>query len=338
NLDSVHVLIYQAKEDEEVTYYYDLKERLKGLKLMSSKKIGLPKTGDFQPHSTEFALEPLAYGNYVIMLSTDPSNLEEGAVLHWIANIQATDIAYSLRNLGDKQSGLQVVNRQTGNAIEQATVKVYNSKYDYTTRKYTKKLIGNYKTDRNGWVTIPHGSDRNGKSIEVINGKDKLTSGADLYTYDSKTTPSTTDHLFTDRSIYRPGQTIYFKGIRLETVNKSSKIVPNKTVKVTLKDVNYQDVATLDLTSNEYGSYSGSFRLPETGLTGQMQLQTGNGTVYFSVEEYKRPTFKTEFVKSTGTYKLGESVKTEGNAIAYAGNAIDNATVKYVVKRSVYLP
>lgn len=338
NLDSVHVLIYQAKEDEEVTYYYDLKERLKGLKLMSSKKIGLPKTGDFQPHSTEFALEPLAYGNYVIMLSTDPSNLKEGAALHWIANIQATDIAYSLRNLGDKQSGLQVVNRQTGNAIEQATVKVYNSKYDYTTRKYTKKLIGSYKTDRNGWVTIPHGSDRNGKSIEVINGKDKLTSGADLYTYDSKTTPSTTDHLFTDRSIYRPGQTIYFKGIRLETVNKSSKIVPNKTVKVTLKDVNYQDVATLDLTSNEYGSYSGSFRLPETGLTGQMQLQTGNGTVYFSVEEYKRPTFKTEFVKSTGAYKLGESVKTEGNAIAYAGNAIDNATVKYVVKRSVYLP
>ncbi len=338
NLDSVHVVIYQAKEDEETTYYYNLKERLKGLKVISSRKIALPKSDDFHEHTTEFALESLTHGNYLLLLSTDPSNLEEGKALHWASDIQVTDMAYSLRSLGDKQSGLQVTNRHTGEAITQATVKVYESQYNYSSRKYVKKLLGSYKTDNNGWATIPHGDNRYGKSIEVTNGKDKLTSGADLYTYDNKVSTVVTDHLFTDRSIYRPGQTVHFKGIRLETLNKSSKIAPNKNVKVTLKDVNFQDVATLNLTSNEYGSYSGSFRLPSTGLTGQMRLQTEHGTISFSVEEYKRPTFKTEFAKSTDTYKLGESIKVEGNAVAYAGNAVDNATVKYIVKRGIYLP
>ncbi len=339
NLDSVYMVIYQAKETEETTYYYELKERLKGLKPISSTKIALPKTNDFHSHTTEFAINPLALGNYFVLLSTDPSNLEEGKALHWIAEFQVTNLAYSIRNLGENQSGLQVVERSTGDAISKATIKVYETEYNYTTRKNTKKLIGTYTSNNEGWATIPHiGKGYNNRTIEVINEKDKLTSNANLAIYENRNKPFQSDYLFTDRSIYRPGQTVYFKGIRLETFNKTSKIVPGKKVNVTLQDVNYQDVATLELTSNEYGSYSGSFRLPSTGLTGQMHIETENGGVYFSVEEYKRPTFKTEFAKSTDTYKLGERITVEGNATAYAGNAVDKANVKYVVKRGVRLP
>lgn len=338
NLDSVYIVVYQARNDNEDNYYYDLKERLKGLKLVSSKKIALPKADDFQEHTTELALEPLSYGNYVVLLSTDPTKVEEGKALHWVTDIQVTDIAYSLRDQGGDKSGLQVVNRHSGAPIAAAIVNVYKTDYNYSSRKYIKKLLKSYKTDANGWAQIPHVDDRYGKSIEIINGKDALSSSTSLYSYKKDNKAQSTDHLFTDRSIYRPGQTVYFKGIRLSTVDKKSTIITGSKVKATLKDVNYQDVTTLDLISNEYGSYSGSFRLPSTGLTGQMHIQTEYGTVYFSVEEYKRPTFKTEFEKSTAEYKLGETIKVEGNATAYAGNAVDNADVKYVVKRSVYLP
>ena len=338
NLDSVYVVVYQARNENENSYYYDLKERLKGLKLVSSRKIALPEADDFQEHATEFALEPLSHGNYVVLLSTDPTKTEEGKGLHWVTDIQITDIAYSLRDQGGNSSGLQVVNRQTGTPIAAATVNVYKTEYNYSSRKYTKKLLKSYKTDVNGWAQIPHVDDRYGKSIEIVNGKDVLSSSTSLYSYKKDNKAQSTDHLFTDRSIYRPGQTVYFKGIRLSTLDKKSTIVTGSKVKATLKDVNYQDVITLDLTSNEYGSYSGSFRLPSAGLTGQMHIQTEYGNVYFSVEEYKRPTFKTEFEKSTVEYKLGETIKVEGNAIAYAGNAVDNADVKYVVKRSIYLP
>lgn len=338
NIDSVHVLIYHAKTDEENAYYYELKERIKDLKLLSSKKIALPKTDDFHSYTTEIALQGLPLGKYVVFLSTDPTQLDENKALHWLADVQITDLAYSLRGQSENKSGVQVFNRTSGISVSQATVNVYETKYNYTTRKNTKKLIGTYKTDATGWSDVPHMDDRYGKIIEIVNGKDVLSSNASLYNYSKDQTVRFSDNLFTDRSIYRPGQTVHFKGIRLETKDKTSKIVAGATVKVTLKDVNHQKVADLDLTSNEYGSYSGSFRLPSTGLTGQMHLETGNGSVYFSVEEYKRPTFKVEIAKSTETYKLGETIKVEGNAVAYAGNSVDNASVKYVVKRKVYLP
>lgn len=338
NLDSVHVLIYQLKNDEENSYYYELKERLKGLKLVSSKQIALPKTDDFHEHTTEFPIESLSYGNYLVLLSTSPTDLEEKKALHWAADFQITDLAYSLRDMGDNVSGLQVSNRQTGQGISNATVNVYESKYNYTTRKYVKKLLKTHKTTTDGWATVPHLSDRYGKVIEIVNGKDVLSSSAGLYTYPKDKSAYNTDNLFTDRSIYRPGQIVYFKGIRLVTKNKASKIVTNDDVGATLIDVNYQKIADLELTTNEYGSFSGSFRLPTTGLTGQMHIKTDYGTVYFSVEEYKRPTFKVELAKSTTEYKLGETIKVKGNVIAYAGNAVDNASVKYVVKRSIYLP
>jgi hypothetical protein len=338
NLDSVHLVIYQLKTDEENTYYYELKERLKGLKLVSSKQIALPKSDDFHEHTTEFAIEPLPLGHYLVLLSTDPTDLEEKKALHWTSEFQVTDLAYSLRDLGNSISGLQVSNRQTGTGISAATVNVYEQKYNYTTRKYVKKLLKTHKTNTNGWVEVPHLDDRYGKIIEIVNGKDVLSSSAGLYTYKEYTTEEHSDNLFTDRSIYRPGQTVYFKGIRLVTKGKTSKIVADDDVEAILMDVNYQEIADLELTTNEYGSFSGSFRLPTTGLTGQMHIETDYGTVYFSVEEYKRPTFKVELAKSTSEYKLGETIKVEGNTVAYAGNAVDNATVKYVVKRSIYLP
>ena len=148
--------------------------------------------------------------------------------------------------------------------------------------------------------------------------------------------------LFTDRGLYRPGQTAYFKGIVVKTDRKTGKssIVPNFKTTIELKDANYQKVNTVSVTSNEFGSFSGTFKLPEGGLNGQFTLMdnTTNSSQQFSVEEYKRPKFMVEVQKPKGTYRLNDSIKVTGTAKAYAGNNVDGAKVKYRVVRQVRYP
>src|SRR5690606_40794846 len=102
--------------------------------------------------------------------------------------------------------------------------------------------------------------------------------------------------VFTDRAIYRPGQTVFFKGIFLETFKKENKIKPAQTVTVTLRDVNYQVVKEQKFTTNEYGTFNGNFILPSSGLNGNFTLQVENfGSKNFRVEDYKRPKFEVKF-------------------------------------------
>ena len=66
--------------------------------------------------------------------------------------------------------------------------------------------------------------------------------------------------LFTDRSIYRPGQTVHFKGIAVASENNKSNAIENQKVTVKLNDVNYQEVKSLSLKTNEFGSFNGIFK------------------------------------------------------------------------------
>ncbi len=339
NVSQMHVFVYSLK-DEKKSYSSNLYDRVKDLKMIQSKKITLPKTDDFNNHTTEFALESLSYGKYILVYSTDSTNLDKNGAVCWAADFQVTDLAFSSRNLSSCKLGVEVVNRFSGEPISKATVTISESSYNYSSRKYVYKKLGSYWTDDKGWVVFPHTTPANyaNRQIEVQIGNDKISSSVYLQDQNPPTQTIFDDYLFTDRAIYRPGQIVYFKGIRLERKDKVNKIASNQSVKVTFKDANYQDVKELTLTSNEYGSYSGSFQIPSFGLTGQMTLQTNRGSVNFSVEEYKRPTFKVNFITSKEEFKLGDNIKINGNATAYAGNAIDGAQVSYVVKRSFYLP
>jgi uncharacterized protein YfaS (alpha-2-macroglobulin family) len=144
-------------------------------------------------------------------------------------------------------------------------------------------------------------------------------------------------HLFTDRSIYRPGQTVYFKGIVLSRNDKekTGSVKAGYSTTVILRDANYKDVDTIKVTTNEYGSFNGKFQLPQSGMNGQFSVYTkaDNGYAGFKVEEYKRPKFYVDFEPIKGTYKVNDIIKVTGIAKAYAGNNIDGATVKYRIVR-----
>ena len=170
---------------------------------------------------------------------------------------------------------------------------------------------------------------------------DRLQTETGIYQYKTysenrKTYPKT--FFFMDRAIYRPGQTVYFKGIMIETDGEKNTVMPNTPTTVTFYDVNYQKVADLNLTTNEYGTFSGTFTTPSGVLNGQMSITNGSGNIYFSVEEYKRPKFEVTFNPVKGSYRLGENIKVNGIAKAYSGANIDGAEVKYRVVRNASFP
>ncbi|WP_313791479.1 MG2 domain-containing protein [Lacinutrix neustonica] len=149
--------------------------------------------------------------------------------------------------------------------------------------------------------------------------------------------------LFTDRSIYRPGQTVYFKGIAISTKDETSQVITNQQLTASLYNVNGEKIKTIDLITNDYGSVAGEFILPSDGLTGTFSLRLKGNNIYngyasFSVEEYKRPKFETSFNPITESIKVNDSVTVTGKALAYAGASISDAKVVYRVKRNVQYP
>ncbi|HXB09330.1 MAG TPA: alpha-2-macroglobulin family protein, partial [Puia sp.] len=149
-------------------------------------------------------------------------------------------------------------------------------------------------------------------------------------------------YLFTDRKIYRPGQIVFFKGIEVteDAVNHKDKPVTGDTVKLLLLNASERRVDSLVLTSNAFGSYHGSFRLPENRRNGLFFIRQADdhGSTDFSVEEYKRPKFYVGYEKQKGVYRVGDSIRVTGFANGYAGNGIDGATVVYRVMRKANFP
>ncbi len=315
-------------------------QKVSNLTAMKSWSIALPDLKDFQLHSTEIKIEPLPKGMYMILSSLDPS-FSTGKNIMALQTIYVSNISY-IRNNKDE---LFVLNRDNGQPLSKAIVQLWQQNYNYTTRTYDRIKRGRYITDANGFIKLVSDKEYYNYTIQVNYNDDELFLDDNYYNYqyNSYESPSAKrTFLFTDRSIYRPGQTVHFKGIVVNTdsASKKSSVLNGYKTTVMLFDVNDQKAGSIRLKSNEYGSYNGSFILPEGSLNGQFYIKdSANESVqYFNVEEYKRPKFFTEIKKPEGTYRLNDSIKVTGFAKAYAGNNIDGAKVTYRVKRIVRYP
>ena len=140
--------------------------------------------------------------------------------------------------------------------------------------------------------------------------------------------------LFTDRSIYRPGQTVYVSGIAYRQQQDDTQVLADKEYTVTLYDVNNNKMGEVKVTTNSFGSFSGQFTLPSPCLTGYFRLQAGSASGGFRVEEYKRPTFDVAFEPVKTEYQIGDSVLLTGVARTFAGAPVQNAKVNYHITRS----
>ncbi len=298
----------------------------------------LPETRDFQEHRVEIKLDALPIGQYALMTSPDPdfSNQQDLG----LSTFYCSSIAYV-------KNGLDyfVVDRDSGHPLQGAKLTTYMRKYISGNYAYTPDKT--YLADTKGYIHLFSHRDNAYEKLVFHFGNDFLSISQYInyyrnYEEEQQSNKKLTDYLFTDRSIYRPGQTVYFKGLLIsrDRKNKKFEIALQQKTKIILKDVNDQMVDSLVLKSNDFGSVQGAFHLPENLLGGEFSIYDAmtEDEQTFSVEEYKRPSFYVEFDSVKSAYRLGDTIRLGGMAQAFAGNAIDDAKFNFRVYRETFFP
>lgn len=318
--------------EELMDYFVKLKPTKEWMQTVENDK-------DYQEHSVEIKMPEMPAGHYLVLAGSDPEfSYDHNGIAY--GNCWVTNISYLTRQMHNGSYDVYVFHRETGKPLAGASAQLYYQKYNYILRDYEYKKLTKYTTDKDGYFNVSASKDYRNFFFDFSYEGDRFNTDDNYYQYK----PYRNDRMrvrtffFTDRGIYRPGQTIYFKGIVIDTDGETNRIKTNYSTTVIMYDVNYQKVGESKLTTNEYGTVSGTFTAPTSSLNGQMHITNSYGTVYFYVEEYKRPKFEVTFEPVKGTFKLGQTVKVDGLAKAYAGSVIDGAEVQYRVVRNASFP
>ncbi|WP_028890702.1 alpha-2-macroglobulin [Tenacibaculum sp. 47A_GOM-205m] len=362
NIDSLYFSAYKInqKQLEELQKIYKEEDRINFIKKLTktaSWNSNLRNEKDYLQHTTEVVVPKLNQGNYLIVAHKNTTF--NTTSLYATANLQVTNLVLVESNNKGTRT-YQVVDRMTGTPIKNAQLLLQNKQ-----SRYGKKIHKLLTTDKNGFALFK--SEVNYSNVYItVTTKDDTAIFGNYYLYkhheqelaNNKEQIRIKPFIFTDRSIYRPGQTVYFKTIFIQQKREKSTPFTNEYVQITLNSVNGEEVKTLDLKLNEYGAASGEIILPNTGLTGEYwfdidESEKHESTFYdsadfdfdqydyitrISVEEYKRPKFETEFKPITKTYKVNDSITVNGFAKAFAGSNITDAKVVYRVHRKVQYP
>ncbi|NNC44466.1 MAG: alpha-2-macroglobulin, partial [Winogradskyella sp.] len=341
NLDALSFKIYSINETQLIAYsdLYNANDQKRFLNnLLATKQWNstLPNEGDFQQHSTEIVVSQLPNSMYIVHAQTKEDDVFATAVM------QATNLALVESN-EDKKDSFQIIDRTNGQPKVGAIVEMKYKKNSqervftksFTTDRYGKIYFNKDRsTYRNIYFKIKH-NDEEGYFGQYYINRDYNNKPNNDVNYKS--------FVFTDRSIYRPGQVVYYKGIITQSINDKTSVAPGMQINVALHNVNGEKLSSLQLETNEFGSIKGEFILPNDGLTGQyyIRLQSkdlGYDNTFFSVEEYKRPKFEANFKPVSQLFRVNDTVTVNGEAMAYAGSAITDAKVVYKVIRSVNYP
>lgn len=337
--------VIKVEESEQFDLENNRPEEL--FQMLASRKpfkewsVKLPDDGDRQEHTTEVAIEGLPLGFYAVLIADNARfTFTEQAVGYLFTTV--SELSYFNRRGSEGGIEFLLLNRQSGAPAEGVLAEFYTNQYNRQQRRQERVKIGQARSDKEGFIR-PNVPDNTYFQVRFSKGEDVLffQDGFSSYRGSRSTSKNLATHFFLDRAIYRPGQTIYFKAIVLDKDDRNiPSILPKHKFTVTFFDVNGQEVAKQELTSNDYGTANGTFTAPQGGLLGQMRLfsDAGNSYQYFSVEEYKRPKFEVVMEPLEGSPALGDSVTFNGKATAFAGSSIDGADVQYRVVREVRYP
>ena len=332
----LRILTDERWQDEARGYDGEYAEKLVKAKPLREWSIALPEDGDLNEHLAEVAAEGLGFGHYVILVSDSSRFLPKADLLAY-ALFQVTRLAAVDRSRGGTAE-LLVLDRQSGSPVTGAQVELRSRVWESGGQRTS--VIGNYTAGEDGFVRAKLSGNNLQLSWRITNGTDELRTGEWGYyddRYNGQEEPLRT-FLFTDRAIYRPGQPVMFKGIVTRRKGKSTEVEANYRTTVELFDVNGEKVDSLNVTTDAYGAFNGTFKAPQGALTGNMSLREAHGSQNIQVEEYKRPTFEVVFDPIAGQPKLGQEVSVTGLAKSYAGVPLDGAKVQWTAKRNARMP
>ena len=273
----------------------------------------------------------LPLGAYLMEVTSDNSGIAPQRKLFYVSNL-----AVMIQQLPDDKHRYVVVNATDGQPIAGAKIELYDQWYGFNTKKDKRTVHARLTTDENGEAYFKN-VDGN---ILISTSNDKFTPAKGIYLsrdrYYEKKDNVSKYQVYTDRSIYRPGQTVHASAISYIVKKGLDASVPGKSMELNfiLRDANWKQVAEQKATTDEYGTASVDFELPKEGQTGLYSISVnGTGTKYVRVEEYKRPTFEITFPKVNEKYNWGDTVVVKASAKTYAGVPVQGAKVEYQVTR-----
>ena len=273
----------------------------------------------------------LPLGAYLMEVTLDNTGIAPQRELFYVSNL-----AVMIQQLPDDKHRYVVVNATDGQPVPGAKIMLYDKDYDVKTGKWKRLVHARLTTDSNGEAYFKN-----------VDGEVLISTSADKYApakyiylsrdrYFEQKDDKTAYQLFTDRSIYRPGQKMHATAVSYIVKKGLDASVPGKSkeLKFILRDANWEQVAEQKATTDEYGTASVDFELPKEGKTGMFSISVnGTATEYVRVEEYKRPTFEITFPKVNERYTWGDTVVVKATAKTYAGVPVQGAKVEYKVTR-----
>lgn len=273
----------------------------------------------------------LPLGAYLMEVTSDNTGIASQRELFYVSNL-----AVMIQQLPDDKHRYVVVNATDGQPVPGAKIMLYDRDYDVKTGKWKRLVHARLTTDENGEAYFKN-VDGN---VLISTSNDKFTPAKDIYLsrtrYYERKDDKIKHQLFTDRSIYRPGQTVHASAISYIVKKGLDASVPGKSMELNfiLRDANGKQVAEQKATTDEYGTASVDFELPKEGQTGLYSISVnGTATKYVRVEEYKRPTFEITFPKVNEKYNWGDTVVVKATAKTYSGVPVQGAKVEYQVTR-----
>ncbi|OUL64325.1 carboxypeptidase-like regulatory domain-containing protein [Flavobacterium sp. AJR] len=356
NVENFKISFYQVTQNQisELERYNSKRDSVKNFIIKNkqpiiTKSYSLTNKKDFLEYSTEVLLPQLKTGSYLAYFESESDSKDRKAFT--FETITISNLAV-LASQNIKSEIYQVLDRKTGKPLENVTI---------------QSSTFNIKTNKDGVAVFNKPKDNSTyEVINLYNTSDTLSIKKNYLYYNNEYSSEDKEaskgkiEFYLDRAIYRPGQTVYYKGIAVQKIKQKTSVIANTKFAIIIEDADDNEFKNFDVTTNEFGSFSGEFVLPKTGLTGNYKIKTEepddyeNDAVYnkkedehpfwdnaifedsqieFRVEEYKRPKFEVTFEPKKESFQLNQSIKIKGNAKAFAGSNISDANVTYTVSR-----
>ncbi|MGC4101094.1 alpha-2-macroglobulin family protein [Ferruginibacter sp.] len=335
--------------------------------LVKDSFIILPRQDDRNYHNVYIPMDAMLPGNYCIILS--PRQLQDSSV--WRSNLY-----FNITNIAvvNNEQQVYVLHRKTGKPLSGAAVTaIYNesvwkngaSTYIRHEEKYTVNDKGFFKVKDANYkdLTVVYGNDTLVENVQYhsngsdddddVYSKDEYDDLVDFYMTNAVA------YIYTDRSIYRPGQTVFYKAIFITkdkntgeplVMNKENlkgkllgsvfkKLLKEEEPLLYIKDAFDKEMDSVKISPDEYGAVSGSFKIPKTAATGEWNIEPDYidvemNTGSFKVEEYKRPSYEVQVEKPQKELKMGDSIVFKVKLRSFAGAALNNVKINYTVTRA----
>lgn len=323
NLDGFTVRFYRVNLSEENVQKRNIDDAFyrKYCQLVSETALSLLRPTDYQMKDTTFTLPAPGVGFYLMqVIPNDKAGSKSYSLFY------STRFKVLTRGLPAARKEVVVLDQMSGQPIADAVVTFY-SRTDEVLKEATTNVEGEIVLD----------AMEKCRNFRVRKGEDTALPSQivrwNTYQYENNQGSEEQVSLLTDRALYRPGQTVYVKGIVYAQQGDTAQVVTGRDVTLSLLDANREEIAKQELRTNDFGSFTANFILPQACLNGVFTLQTQQGTTHIRVEEYKRPTFDITFNRPTDSYSLGDKIELTGTVATFSGVTLQNLPIQYTVTR-----